>query len=157
MHDVPTCYVYSLMRFNLRVYGIIIVDHKVLVSDELIRNRPITKFPGGGLELGEGTIDGLKREFKEEMGLDIEIIRHFYTTDFYVPSAFDNSQVISIYYLVQPISPMTHVINQIPNHFVDGKRQSFRWIALNDLSEDDFSLIIDKHVGSLLTKDLFLL
>ena len=44
--------------FNIRVYGILINDAKqVLVSDEYIRGTYITKFPGGGLEFGEGTRD----------------------------------------------------------------------------------------------------
>ena len=49
--------------FNIRVYGILINDKKqVLVSDEFIRGSYYTKFPGGGLEYGEGLIEALKRE-----------------------------------------------------------------------------------------------
>ena len=41
--------------FNLRVYGILLGENKqVLVSDEFIRGSYYTKFPGGGLEFGEG-------------------------------------------------------------------------------------------------------
>jgi hypothetical protein len=48
-------------RFNLRVYGIVINDKKqILVADEYIRGGFYTKFPGGGLEFGEGTRDCLK-------------------------------------------------------------------------------------------------
>ena len=55
------------MSFNLRVYGILINEqNQLLVSDEYIRGMKITKFPGGGLEFGEGTRDCLKREFLEE-------------------------------------------------------------------------------------------
>ena len=51
-------------RFNIRVYGLLINEQKqVLVSDELIRGSYITKFPGGGLEFGEGTRNCLQREF----------------------------------------------------------------------------------------------
>ena len=75
-------------RFNVRVYGILIKDGKVLVSDEYIKGNKITKFPGGGLEFGEGTIECIKREFIEEMQLPVEVISHFYTTDFFVSSAF---------------------------------------------------------------------
>jgi len=64
-------------RFNVRVYGILINEKKqVLVSDEFIRGNYYTKFPGGGLEFGEGTRDCLKREFKEEMDLDVEVTDH---------------------------------------------------------------------------------
>src|SRR5678809_100244 len=91
--------------FNLRVYGILINEQKqVLVSDEYIRGSYYTKFPGGGLELGEGTKDCLKREFKEEMDLEVEIGAHLYTTDFYQVSAFNpEHQIISIYYLVKAL------------------------------------------------------
>lgn len=70
--------------FNVRVYGILINEKKqVLVSDEYIRGQYYTKFCGGGLEFGEGTRDCLKREFLEEMNLNIEVTRHLYTTDFF--------------------------------------------------------------------------
>src|ERR1700748_737942 len=91
--------------FNLRVYGILLGDNQeILVSDEYIRGGYYTKFPGGGLELGEGTRDCLKREFKEEMNLEVEIGNHLYTTDFYQVSAFNPAhQIISIYYMVKAL------------------------------------------------------
>ncbi len=68
--------------FNVRVYGIVIGENKqVLVSDEYIRGEYVTKFPGGGLDFGEGTRDCLKREFKEEMDLAVQLGDHLYTTD----------------------------------------------------------------------------
>ena len=55
--------------FTIRVYGILVNQEKqVLVSDEKIRGEYYTKFPGGGMEFGEGTRDCLKREFMEENG-----------------------------------------------------------------------------------------
>jgi ADP-ribose pyrophosphatase YjhB (NUDIX family) len=129
-------------RFNIRVYGIWIQDNKVLINEELIRDRKVIKFPGGGLDWGEGTIDCLKREWKEELGIDIEVISHFYTTDFFQASAFDNSQVISIYYLVTAEVPAI-IVNHVPNE------RTF-WIALSDISADSFTLAIDKKVGHLL-------
>ncbi|HTK18679.1 MAG TPA: NUDIX domain-containing protein, partial [Mucilaginibacter sp.] len=86
--------------FNVRVYGLLINENQeILVSDEQEYGMRFTKFPGGGLEYGEGMTDGLKREFVEECNLDIEIINHFYTTDFFVKSAFNESQIISVYYV----------------------------------------------------------
>lgn len=91
--------------FNIRVYGVLINEKKqVLVSDEYIRGNYYTKFPGGGLELGEGTRDCLKREFKEEMDLNVAIGDHIYTTDFYQLSVFNPShQIIYIYYFAQAL------------------------------------------------------
>lgn len=71
-------------KFIIRVYGILINENKeVLLSDEYYKGVKITKFPGGGLNYGEGTIDCLKREALEEFGQPIEVIEHFYTTDFF--------------------------------------------------------------------------
>src|SRR5215217_6395306 len=94
--------------FNIRVYGILINDKRqVLVSDEFIRGSYYTKFPGGGLELGEGTRDCLQREFKEEMNLAVQVGEHIYTTDHYQKSAFNpDHQIISIYYFVTPLEPI---------------------------------------------------
>src|SRR5579863_4722029 len=96
--------------FNVRVYGILIdKNQNVLVCDELIHGKYITKFPGGGLEFGEGTTDAIKREMMEETNTEIEVIEHFYTTDFFQVSAFNpHVQVISIYYLINALS-MLHV------------------------------------------------
>ncbi|MFZ9661687.1 MAG: NUDIX domain-containing protein, partial [Chitinophagaceae bacterium] len=90
----------ELPKFNIRVYGILVDELRgVLVSDEKIRGNLYTKFPGGGLEFGEGTRECLKREFMEEMGLQVEIGAHIYTTDFFQISAFNpGHQIISIYY-----------------------------------------------------------
>jgi ADP-ribose pyrophosphatase YjhB (NUDIX family) len=95
-------------QFTLRVYGILINENKqVLVSDEYIRGNYYTKFPGGGLEFGEGTRDCLKREFREEMDLDVEVGEHLYTTDYFQMSAFNPAhQIISIYYMVKALEPI---------------------------------------------------
>lgn len=141
-------------KFNVRVYGILIKNNSVLVSDEYIKGNKITKLPGGGLEFGEGTRDCLIREFKEELDLNIEVGEHFYTTDFYVTSSFDtNSQVISIYYLVTAISEINFNIS-VTSHNYENKEgaQSMRWISLNDLKETDFTLIIDRRIGEMLLK-----
>ena len=76
--------------FNIRVYGILLNEKKqVLVSDEYIRGGYYTKFPGGGLEFGEGTRACLEREFMEEMNLKVEVGDHIYTTDYFQLSAFN--------------------------------------------------------------------
>lgn len=145
--------------FNVRVYGILIDSKKrVLVTDEFIRGNYFTKFPGGGLEFGEGTRDCLKREFKEEADLDVEIGRHIYTTDFFQISAFNNKdQILSIYYFVhanEPIELITHdsAFNFQPHQIADpnGEAEVFRWIEWHELNESTVSLPIDKVVVKLL-------
>lgn len=143
--------------FNVRVYGLLINDkQEILISDEQEYGIQFTKFPGGGLELGEGLIDGLKREFVEECNVEVEVINHFYTTDFYVKSAFNDSQIISVYYLVNNVTPLNLMFKTAPFDF-DGEGdvlQSFRWIKLSELTVDDFTFPTDQHVAKLLINSL---
>ena len=87
--------------FNIRVYGLLVnPQNEVLLSFEQYKKYEFTKFPGGGLEYGEGTIDALKREFEEELGITPGNFRHFYTTDFFQKSIMGDAQILSIYYLI---------------------------------------------------------
>ena len=137
--------------FNVRVYGLLINEkHELLISDEREEGREFSKFPGGGLELGEGLRDALIREFMEECSVDIEVGNHFYTTDFYEKSAFNESQVISIYYFVKPLKPLELEFTTRIFDFDHGGMQSFRWVALDHLSADDVTFKTDKTVVDLL-------
>jgi 8-oxo-dGTP diphosphatase len=143
--------------FNVRVYGLLINDqNEVLISDEQEYGTQFTKFPGGGLEFGEGLIDGLKREFMEECITEIEVISHFYTTDFFVKSAFNDSQVISVYYRVKNITELNLNIKTLVFDF-DGDGdvlQSFRWVKAADLQPEDFLFPTDQHVVKRLKNSL---
>src|ERR1700729_3215153 len=128
--------------FTIRVYGLLIDDKKrVLVSDEYIRGAYYTKFPGGGLEFGEGTRDCLKREFKEEMDLEVRIGDHLYTTDFFQMSAFNpEHQIISIYYFAEALEPIKVPLRSSPFDFdeeqmkvyeIKKETETFRFIDWN--------------------------
>jgi ADP-ribose pyrophosphatase YjhB (NUDIX family) len=143
------------------VYGLLVNEKKqVLVSDEYIRGNYYTKFPGGGLEFGDGTRDCLKREFKEEMDLEVEVGEHLYTTDFYQMSAFNPShQIVSIYYLVKALEeikvPLRDKVfdfdeKQLAVYSEKGETETFRLIEWDDFSADSVTLPIDKVVASLI-------
>ncbi len=146
--------------FNVRVYGLLINEQRqVLVSDEFIRGNYYTKFPGGGLEFGEGTRDCLKREFMEEMGLNVEIGEHLYTTDFFQMSAFNpEHQILSIYYFAKALEPIKAPLRTKPFDFDEremklynetGETETFRFIDWEEFSEEAVSLPIDKVVAGM--------
>ncbi len=146
-------------KFNVRVYGLLIdKDKNVLISDEEEKGRRYIKFPGGGLEFGEGLADALKREFIEECNLEVDIVSHFYTTDFFVASAFDGGQLISVYYLVKPLQNFKFRISTCEYDF-DGQvgeiKQCFRMVNMEDLNEASVTFPVDKYVVKLI-KEQFL-
>lgn len=145
-------------RFTIRVYGLILNEqNEVLVTDEYQLDTRMTKFPGGGLDFGEGPLDCLKREMMEECNQEIQDIHHFYTTDFYQKALFwDNYQLISIYYLARLKEPVQFRVSSTPFDFAEmvNGNQSFRWISADSLNPDEFTFPIDKHVAHLLKQYL---
>ena len=96
----------------------------------------------------------LKREFLEEMKLEIEVTDHLYTTDFYQQSAFNEKhQIIAIYYLVKAKESINISLTETPFQFdteqlkayeVTQQIESFRFIEWDKFSEESVTLPIDK-------------
>lgn len=145
-------------QFTIRVYGLWIdAEKNILLSDEHMGDFQFTKFPGGGLEWGEGLRDGLKREWKEELGIAIEVLDHIYTTDFFQASAFHpNTQVISVYYTVAPLEKPTLNYTTQPFDFRRNQHQDevFRWANIKLLNTNDLSFPIDQYVLKMLQQTL---
>ena len=144
----------EIRHFNIRVYGLIINErYEVLLTDEYLLDRNMTKFPGGGMHFGEGPEDCIKREAMEEFGQPVEIMKHFYTTHFFQRALFyEDHQLISIYYRVRFTDPIRFRISRKPFDFpkmVNGS-QSFRWAAIARLKEEDLSFPVDRYVLHLL-------
>lgn len=139
--------------FNVRVYGLLMDAHnRVLISDEEEDGFRFSKFPGGGLEYGEGLLEALSREFSEECSLPIEVVSHFYTTDFFIKSVFNESQVISVYYVVKALEPLAVPIKESPFDFHDEGpiKQAFRWKAISELQPKELTFETDQRVAELL-------
>lgn len=142
--------------FNIRVYGLIVYNNKLLVTDEFRLQQYMTKFPGGGLEYGEGTHDCLKRECLEELGQEIEIVKHYYTTDYFQPSVSlpAASQLISIYYVARLIGPPVFpTAIQVFDFEPIDQAQAFRWVTVRELSPDIFTLPVDRKVVKMIREN----
>ena len=140
--------------FNVRVYGIFVNDRgEVLLADEYQLDMKMTKFPGGGLQFGEGTRDGLMREALEEFGQEVEVLEHYYTLDYYQPSYFySDCQLLSIYYKARFTGPICFKISKKPFDFLrwENGNISFRWKEKQKLTPDEMTLPVDKVVAHML-------
>lgn len=140
-----------MKKFNIRVYGLIInEDNEILVSDECRFSESFTKFPGGGLQWGEGIKECLIRELKEELEMESKIGELFYVTDFFQKSAFrSEDQLISFYYLVDSIDTANINIS-VSGDSSDNSEEVFRWVPLERISPELMTFPIDKHVAGML-------
>ena len=90
--------------FRIGAYGFLRENDRVLVTRTRTVLGPVTNFPGGALELGEGALDALRREFIEETGLEVKPIGLAYASEGYHQSeGYPENQLIKIYWFVERV------------------------------------------------------
>lgn len=144
-------------KFNIRVYGLLINENnEILISDEQQNDFRFSKFPGGGLEFGEGPEDCVIREFKEELDIEIQIKKHYYTTGFFQQSAFfKDHQIISIYYMVSSEHCLN--ISTVKTRFENlaEKGQVFRWARIGEINLEELNFPIDQLVAGKINNEYY--
>ncbi len=125
-------------KINIRVYAICVKENQLMVLKEGYAGEQLLKLPGGGLELGEGVLDCLHREFAEELNLKIKIVEHFYTQEEFLASRFrENEQLLTVYYKVD-------ILNLGELKILDNSIESVEWVSLKN--ENPLPLPIDRLV-----------
>lgn len=129
----------SDLSFRPAVYGVIIENSKILLS----RQWDGYDFPGGGVHLGERLMDALRREVKEETGLDVEPVKTVSCKDsfFKLPYKGNFVQSIHIYYLCRVVG------GKISTEFLEGNEKDYaqeaEWIDLNKINDINFVNSVD--------------
>jgi 8-oxo-dGTP diphosphatase len=115
-------------NFRIAVKSFILNDkNEVLLikrRDKDVHKPGAWEIPGGRLEIGENPFDGLKRETKEEVGLDIEIknpikVNHFVRDD--------GQKITMLVFLCRPLSD---------NIVLSEEHTEFVWLSLNEAKEN---------------------
>lgn len=147
----------GIEKVIVRVYAVIIHEGKILLSDEFWYDTPMTKFPGGGLEPGEGIKDCLKREIAEELGTEIIHAEHLLTIDSFIASEFiPSSQVIPVYYLVRLKSYETFRVSDYRYDFqrLEHGAISLRWMDLDMFEDNELTFPGDRVAFSALKEKI---
>jgi 8-oxo-dGTP diphosphatase len=137
----------NIEKVVIRVYALIMHDGKILLSDEFWYDTPMTKFPGGGLEPGEGIKDCLKRELREELGADIRQFEHLLTYDSFISSEFiPFTQVLPVYYIVRLKEYERLKVSEYRYDFqrLEHGAISLRWINPEQIEENELTFENDR-------------
>lgn len=83
--------------------------------------------PGGRLEFGEDPVEGLKREIKEEVGLEVEIEKPV-DISYWMPKKNEEEwYIVALFMICKPLSTEVKISNF--------EHEAFKWSSLHDLEE----------------------
>jgi len=139
--------------FNIKVFGLLVKDDKILVSDELLGSNAVTNFPGDELEFGQSIEECLIRSFKDALDINVKIDRLFYVNDFYQASPVDaREQIVSIYFVIEQLdSKVIHTVKKT-FAFPPQIKQVFRWMEIEKIRQMDFTSLVDQEVIKMLQR-----
>jgi len=122
------------LQFRPAVYGLIIDQDRIMLVNTIVSNR--YSLPGGGVEIGELVEDALKREVREETGLEIEVGRFagFKEDFFYYDPADLAFHSFLFYYYCRPLTFQFAVKEEIDDYSVDQPQ----WVEMKSLKLEDF-------------------
>jgi len=112
------------MDFRISVKGFVVKDERVLIVRRALNDahKPgVWEPPGGRLELGENPFVGLKREVKEETGLDIEILNHLDVKHF---TREDGQEITMLLFLCRALN---YDVKLTEEHI------DFEWVEISDV------------------------
>jgi ADP-ribose pyrophosphatase YjhB (NUDIX family) len=115
-------------------YAIIVNDNKLL----LLKMHPTGKYhlPGGGIQIGERMEETLKREIKEETGIEIEVMQfvHFKEIFFYYDPSDKAYHGLHFYFICRPKTMRLLADDQVD----DESAEQPRWVEIRNLCPEDF-------------------
>jgi 8-oxo-dGTP pyrophosphatase MutT (NUDIX family) len=95
----------NVTKFRVAIYGVLVENGHVLMTNTRVPSGIITNFPGGGLEHGESPSDAVVREFWEETAISVTLDHLLFCTQaFQQNPEYPHEQLIHIYYKVSRLA-----------------------------------------------------
>jgi ADP-ribose pyrophosphatase YjhB (NUDIX family) len=113
--------------FNYRIVGVAVHDDSILLHQG--EGEAFWILPGGRAELGEPAEQTLRREMKEEIGVEVEVVRLLWFVENFFKYADKNYHEITLYFLMQLPSDCKYLTEPGPysGSEEDGTKLIFRW------------------------------
>lgn len=101
------------------------------------------ELPGGGVEYGENIEKTLRREIKEECGLDVKIGFPIAVGDYYMKDNKKEIQRTEIIFLCKLLNPAQTII-------LSGEHLEYKWVSSNKINNLKLSSYIKSIINSVL-------
>ena len=129
-------------KFSIRVAAIIYNCDMTKVFMQRQKNYDFYMFPGGRVELHEDTIKAIKRELKEELGIENEDIYLKYISENFISFPNQKYHEIGFYYILKIDENKYQYFSSKEYNSLDeinDGKSKFCWIPLNEL--DNFKIM----------------
>ena len=120
-------------KLNVRAAGVIIHNGKILVHKNGKTNH--YALVGGRVEIGENSADTIKREIKEELGKDIEIIEYLSTIENFFESKGSKYHEIMFLYKIEFTNDEDKKIEYTMKNLEGKDYLQYEWLELNKIDK----------------------
>lgn len=115
-------------RFNYRVAGVAVHENSVLLHQA--EGEAFWTFPGGRVEVGETAEETLRREMKEEIDADVEVVRLLWFVESFFTYADIHSHEIALYFLMRLPAACKYLVQSGPFYGLEQEGEvklTFQW------------------------------
>ena len=120
-------------KLNVRAAGVIIHNGKILVHKNGKTNH--YALVGGRVEIGENSADTIKREIKEELGKNIEIIEYLSTIENFFESKGSKYHEIMFLYKIEFTNEEDKKIEYTMKNLEGKDYLQYEWLELNKVDK----------------------
>ena len=124
-------------KFYVATKGIVLNHHNqilIIQRAEGGRHENMWEFPGGMVEFGELPEEALAREIKEEVNLDIDILKYMYSWKWIE----NNEQVVGVSYLCR--------CKDVSTLKLSFEHRNYKWVNISEILDSELDGDIKRNI-----------